>query len=225
MAQHIFVQGSLGAGKTFIMSLFAHHWREKVRQQGGEIKLFSNYGLKDSHEMCHYTDWYEVAKAQGSICCWDESQMSFDSRQALKGSNIYASQLMMFTRKMKALQMYASPSINNVDSRIRQIVEVLINVRKQGKKGIAIDFFDFQAKQFGPNGQYLHTQFLPRWKMEKIFKLNLYDTYNMVQGFPLPNTDRQAKDFFEKLESIHDEARGKVTFEARIDENNEVKVI
>lgn len=225
MPFHVFVQGGLGAGKTFLMTLFAHHWRERVRAQGGEIKLFSNYEMKDAHQMDHYTDWYDVAKAQGSICCWDEAQMAFDSRQALKSTHIYASQLLMFVRKMKSVQIYASPSILNVDSRIRQVVEVLVNARNNGKKGIAFDFFDYQAKQFGPNGKYLHSQFIPQWKVNKIFQLELYDSFAMVQGFPLPSTDRQAKEFFEKLEQIHDEARGKVIYEAKMDENNEVSVV
>jgi hypothetical protein len=32
----------------------------------------------------------------------------------------------------------------------------------------------------------------------------------MVQGFPLPSTEKQGDEFFEKLEQIHDLARGKV---------------
>ncbi|WP_237718777.1 hypothetical protein [Alkalibacillus haloalkaliphilus] len=124
MAYHIFIEGGLGAGKTLTMSMLAHHWRHMVRQQGGDIALFSNYGLKDSSNMLNYQDWYDVAQAQGSICCWDEAQMAFDSRQSLKSTSIYATQLLMYVRKMKSIQMYCSPSINNVDSRIRQIVEV-----------------------------------------------------------------------------------------------------
>ncbi len=79
MAHHIFVQGPLGGGKTFIMSVLAHHWKQKAYGQGADIKLFSNYGLLDSYPMSHYTDWYgdEVANAGGSITCWDECQMAF----------------------------------------------------------------------------------------------------------------------------------------------------
>ncbi|WP_175615915.1 ATPase [Piscibacillus halophilus] len=204
---HTFIQGSLGAGKTLTMSLLAHHWRQRVRNLGGDIQLFSNYSLKDSSDMLHYSDWYDVAKAQGSICCWDEGQMAFDSRQALKSKSIYATQLLMYVRKMKSIQMYCSPSIMNVDSRIRQVVEVLINVRRNGKKGITLDFFDYQAKQFGANGKFLHSQFLPQYKINQIYKLNLYDTHAMVQGFPLPNTERQAQDFFNQLNEIHNSAR------------------
>jgi hypothetical protein len=204
MAHHFFIQGPLGAGKTFVMSLLAHHWKEKVLQRGGDVKLFSNYGLKDSFPMTHYTDWYEVAAAQGSICCWDESQMAFSNRKWSKYGATVATEIMMFTRKMKSVQMYCSPSINNVDSRIRQIVEVLVNVRKIGDKGFTLHFTDWQT------GEFMHKQFIPMFKAKQIFKMNLYDTFNMVQGFPLPTTEKQGTEFFDHLEEIHDRSRGKI---------------
>jgi hypothetical protein len=205
MAHHFFIQGPLGAGKTFLMSVLAHHWKEKVLQQGGDIKLFSNYGLKDSYPMTHYTDWYEVAAAQGSICCWDEAHMAFSNRKWSKYGSTLATEVMMYTRKMQSVQMYCSPSINNVDSRIRQIVEVLINVRKIEGRGFSLHFTDYQT------GEFMHKQFIPMFKAKQFFKLKLYDSFQMVQGFPLPSTEKQGEEFFEKLEQIHDEARGKIT--------------
>lgn len=204
MAHHILIQGGLGAGKTFLMSLLAHHWRLKAQQRGGNVALFSNYGLKDSYPMTHYTDWYKVAEAQGSICTWDEAQVNFSNRRWSKQSSIYATELLMYTRKMQALQIYCTPSVQNVDSRIRDIVEVLITTRKIGDKGFSLRFIDFQTNEF------MHQQFIPMWKAKRVFKLNLYDTFNMVQGFPLPNNEKQANDFFAELSNIHDRARGKV---------------
>lgn len=202
MAQHIFIQGSLGAGKTFLMSLLAHHWKNKTEQRGGKVELFSNYGLLDSYPMTHYTDWYKVAEAQGAICCWDEAQMAFSNRKWSKYGQGIATEVMMYTRKMLALQIYCSPSINNVDSRIRQIVEVLITTRKIGDKGFSLHFMDYQTKE------HMHNQFIPMYKAKKYFKLGLYDTFNMVQGLPLPSTERQGDEFFETLSDIHDRARG-----------------
>lgn len=203
MPHHFFIQGSLGAGKTFLMSLLAHHWKEKTEQKGGKIKLFSNYELKDSHPMNHYTDWYDVAEAQGSIVCWDEAQMAFSNRKWSKYGSTLATEVLMFTRKMQSVQIYCSPSIKNVDSRIRDIVEVLITSRKIGDKGFSLHFVDYQT------GEFMHKQFIPMYKANKIFKLGLYDSFNMVQGFPLPSTEKQGEEFFRKLEDIHNEARGK----------------
>lgn len=203
MAHHFFIQGPLGSGKTFLMSLLAHHWKLKAESKGAVIKLFSNYHLKDAQQMIDYTDWYEVAEAQGSICCWDESQMAFSNRKWGRYGQGVATEVMMFTRKMKSVQIYCSPSIRNVDSRIRDIVEVLIDVRKVGDKGFSIRFTDYQT------GQFMHQQFLPMFKAKKIFQLDLYDTYQMVSGFPLPGTEREGEKFFAELERIHDESRKK----------------
>lgn len=201
MAHHFFIQGPLGAGKTALMSILATHWKDKANALGGTVQLFSNYNLKDSEPMTHFTDWYEVARAQGSICCWDEAQMAFSNRKWSKYGSTLATEVMMYTRKMKSVQIYCSPSINNVDSRIRQIVEVLINVRKIGDKGFTLHFTDYQT------GEFMQKQFLPMWKVKKYFKMNLYDTYGMVSHLPLPGTEREGNEFFEKLEQIHNESR------------------
>lgn len=200
---HMFIQGGLGAGKTFLMSVLAHHWKEKTEARGGKVQLFSNYELLDSYPMSHYTDWYKVAEAQGSIICWDEAQMSFSNRRWSRYGSTLATEVLMFTRKMQSIQIYCSPSINNVDSRIRDIVEVLVTTRKIGNKGFALHFMDYQTKQF------MHNQFIPMYKAKRLFKLNLYDTFNMVTSFPLPATEKQGNEFFDTLNEIHDKARGK----------------
>lgn len=204
MAHHFFIQGPLGSGKTFLMSYLAHHWKDKVeRSTGNVLQLFSNYELKDSSPLDSYEDWYRVAEAQGSIVCFDEAQMAFSNRRWSKYGSTIATEILMYTRKMQAVLFYCSPSIRNVDSRIRDIVEVLITVRKIGDKGFSLHFVDYQT------GEFMQKQFIPMWKSKKIFKLNLYDTHQMVKGFPLPQTERQAETFFNTLEEIHDTARGK----------------
>lgn len=203
MAHHIFIQGALGSGKTFMMSLLAHYWKDKTQANGGHVQLFSNYELKDSKPMRDFETWYDVAQAQGSIVCWDEAQMAFSNRKWSKYGAGVATEVLMFTRKMQSVQIYCSPSINNVDSRIRQIVEILITVRKIGDKGFELHFRDFQT------GEFMHKQFLPMWKAKRVFRLNLYDTFNMVQSFPLPQTEREGTEFFATLDEIHNNARGK----------------
>lgn len=222
MPHFIFVEGNLGAGKTLTASIMAHYYRNRVLSAGGNIELFSNYGLKDSYDMQHYTDWFKVADAQGSICVWDESQMVFDSRTALKSTQVFATHLLMYVRKMASVQIFISPSINNIDSRIRQLTEVLISVRKIGNRGMSLDYFDFQAQQFGNRGKFLHSRFIPASKLKKIFKLNLYDTFTMIKGFPLPNTERDADKFFKELENRHDLARAKKSI---VIQPNELEII
>lgn len=203
MAHHFFIQGPLGAGKTFLASTLAHWWKMKAERNGANIQLFSNYDLHDSHPMTNYTDWYEVAKAQGSICVWDEAYLAFSNRKWSKYGQSVLTDVMMMTRKMKSVQIYCSPSINFVDSRVRQIVEVLITARKIGDKGFQYHFQDYQT------GEFMHKQFLPMYKAKSIMKCQLYDTENMVQYFPIPQTEREGEKFFEELELIHNESRGK----------------
>lgn len=203
MAHHFVIQGPLGSGKTFLASTLAHWWKMKVERNGGNIQLFSNYDLHDSTPMLNYEDWYEVAKAQGSICIWDEAYLAFNNRKWSKYGQGILTDVLMFTRKMKSVQIYCTPSINFVDSRVRQITEVLITARKIGDSGFQYHFTDYQT------GQFMHKQFLPMWKAKQIMKCNLYDTENMVQYFPVPQTEKQGEQFFETLELIHNAARGK----------------
>ena len=202
MAHHFFIQGPLGSGKTLLMSIISTYWKEKVERNGGKIELFSNYGLKNSRPLKSYEAWYEVAEAQGSIICVDEGQMAFSNRKWSQYGAGVATEVLMYTRKMQAVTMYCSPSINNVDSRIRQIVEVLIDVRKIGDSGFSVRFTDYQTNQF------MHQHFIPMSKAKKYMNLKLYDTNTMVQHFPLPANEKEGKKFFETLEKIHDEARG-----------------
>jgi hypothetical protein len=203
MAHHFFIQGPLGSGKTFLMSALAHNWKMKVEKDGGNIQLFSNYELAESRPMTHFSDWYDVAKAQGSICCWDEAYLAFSNRKWSKYGQSVLTDVMMMTRKMRSVQIYCSPSISFVDSRVRQIVEVLITARKIGDKGFQYHFQDYQT------GEFMHKQFLPMWKAKNLMKLNLYDTEQMVQYFPIPQTEREGEKFFAELEDIHDQHRRK----------------
>lgn len=198
---HMLIQGGLGAGKTFVMSLLAHHWREQAIMRGANVELFSNYELKDSTLMIDYTDWYKVAEADSSIICWDEAQVNFNSRAWSKFGNTIATEIAMYGRKLRCIQLYATPNVQNVDSRIRDIIEVVVTMRKD-PKGYHLFFMDFQTKEF------LRKAFIPKWKAERIYKLNLYDTYSFVRGVPLPNNEKQATEFWDTLETIHRKKMG-----------------
>lgn len=194
----------------------AHYYKSVIESRfGSAIELFSNYGLRDSIDMNHYSDLYKVADAQGSICVWDEAQRVFDSRTALKFEQVFSTQLLMYVRKLGSVQIFISPSISNIDSRIRQLTEVLISVRKIGNKGIALDYFDYQAQQSGNRGKFLHTRHIPYGRLKKVFNLNLYDIFSLVKGFPLPTTERIANEFFNELEKRHDAAREKIKKEVK----------
>lgn len=197
MAHHIFFEGGLGSGKTFFMTALANLWKEQTNVAGGNVQLFSNYGARGSIPMDNYEAWYEVANAWESIVMWDEAQMAFNNRNWSSTAAQIATEVMFYTRKMQSIQMYASPSIQNVDSRIRQIVEVLFHCRKLGNKGFEALIYDYQTKQF------LRRVFMPMSTAKKLFKLNLYDTFSMVRGFPLPSNKKETEEFWNTLFEIH----------------------
>lgn len=202
MPYHICIEGGLGAGKTFNMSLLAHWWKEQVELQGGTIQLFSNYHLKDSLPMDSYRDWYKVAEAQGSICCWDESHIAFSNRRWSTYQASISTEVLMYMRKMQSVQIYATPSIMFLDSRIRVLIEVKVTV-KHSKAGFTLNFYDNQTNEF------LRKSFISKAKAERVFKLDLYDTNEFVRGFPLPANEKQATEFWDELQSIHNKSRRK----------------
>lgn len=209
MPHIIVVQGNLGAGKTTLASIMAYMYRNLVLNKGGTVELFSNYDLLGATQMKDYTDWYKVADAHGSICVWDEAHRIMDSRQALKHENILTSHVLTFARKMAAIQIFVTPVITNLDSRLRQIAEVLINVRKIGNKGMKFDYFDYQAKNESVFGKFIHSRFLPAGKVKQVHKLDLFDSHSFVSGFPLPKTERLSEQFMIELERRHDISRMK----------------
>lgn len=207
MAHFIGIQGLLGAGKTTTASMMAWLYKNKAEARGGDVQLFSNFGLRGAKEMSHYERWYEVAEVHGSVVIWDEGQTQFDSRDFSSGDRIFSTQLLNYCRKMNSVQIIVAPNFSNIDKRIRQLTEVLINVVKVGNKGMRLEYFDFQAGNGESSyGKFLHSRFLPASKVKQIHSLNLFDTYRMVRGFPMPTTEREKKKFWELIDENHDAA-------------------
>jgi hypothetical protein len=202
MPHLIGIVGPLGAGKTTGASIFPWLWKNIVEGQGGDLSLFSNFSLFGSHPMDRAEDWYKVAEAHGSVCVWDEAHRTFDSRKFSAFENIFATELLTYVRKLASIQVFATPSINRLDTRIREILEILIVVRKVGH-GTFYDFYDFQADFGGRYGRYMHSKFLPKHKITAIHKLNLFDTYSFVSKFPLPKSETEAVKFMNELEAAH----------------------
>jgi hypothetical protein len=207
MAHFIGIQGLLGAGKTTTASMLAWLYKNKAEARGGSVQLFSNYGLKGAKEMDKYERWYDVCSAHGSVIIWDESQTQFDGRQFSSADRVFATGLLNYCRKMNSVQMLVAPNFKNIDNRIRQLTEILINVVKVGNKGIRLEYFDFQAGNGETSlGKFLHSRFLPAFKVRQIHKLDLFDTYRMVRGFPMPANERQQKIFWDEIDNRHEEA-------------------
>lgn len=209
MPHIIGVNGALGAGKTTYATILAWLYKNQIEARGGHIQLFANYDLYGAKRLKDEEDWFEVANAHGSICVWDEAHRSFDSRKALTFQNILATDILTFARKMASIQIFVTPSIRRLDTRIREMLEIMIHVRPIGNRGMRLDYFDFQADSFGSYGQYLHSRYLSSGRVKQIHKLNLFDSHSFVGGFPLPKTERAAAKFMQELERVHDLARAR----------------
>lgn len=198
---HLLIQGGLGTGKTLTMSLLAHYLKGQAMMRGANVELFSNYDLKDSTTMLDYTDWYKVAEADTSIICWDEAHVVFNNRAWSKYGQGIATEVAMYTRKLRSIQIYATPNVGNVDSRIRDIIEVVVTMRKDNR-GYHLYFTDFQTKEF------IKKAFISEATMKRVYKLKLYDTYAFVRGFPLPENEGEGEEFWNKLDKIHRKKMG-----------------
>lgn len=208
MPHFIGIQGYLGAGKTTVASILAHYFRNKVVSRGGDVKIFSNYGLRGSTRMSSPEDWYRVADAHGSIIVWDEGQEQFDSREFSSAERAFSTRLLNYCRKMASVQFIVAPNFSNIDTRVRQLTEVLINVSNiSNKGGIRLEFFDYTAgNKTTTLGRYLHTQFLPAYKVRQVHRLRLFNTFRLVSGFPMPKTPREQERFYAQLEEKHYDA-------------------
>ncbi len=201
MPHFILVEGGLGAGKTLMASVLAHYWRMK---SGDEVRIFANYDLAGSTPFDSANRWLEVADARGSVIVWDEAQSQFDRR--LWTRNTIATQIFNMTRKLRAVHIFVNPIGNHLDSRILDLVEVFIHVRKIPNRAILLDLYEFQDKRFGDWGRFVRTLRIPWHKVRQIFSLELYDTDQMLYPFPQPKTEREQTELLTKIADRQREA-------------------
>lgn len=194
------VQGGYGNGKTFTSVVKAHQWAA-----ASGAKLFANFPLRGAYLFDHYTDWYRVADVHGSVIIFDESQTNFDSRTWGANGQIIMTQVINYVRKLNSLIMFVLPSFNNVDTRIRQITDVLIDCHKSRSGTIVNYVYDFQDKQFGEKGRLLNTWAMPKSAQKKVHELKLYSTHSMVHKFPTPPPNK-VDGFFKELDKRHQAA-------------------
>lgn len=121
-----------------------------------------------------------------------------DSRLFHKGSNIYMTQFFFYLRKLRASLFMTTPSIRNVDSRMRLLTNILVDCHKL-PNGFRYDIYDLQAEKL------LRRKFLPKFKAEQLFKLGLYDTHSIVRAVQFPSTEREFDNFLNKIEEIQRE--------------------
>ncbi|MBU8764190.1 hypothetical protein KM868_11875 [Micrococcus luteus] len=212
MAFVIGITGGYGTGKSTTGVIKAQQWAA-----ASGAKLFSNFPMRGAFLFDHFTDWYRVAAVHGSIIVFDESQRNFDGRQWGAAGNITQSQIINYVRKMNCLLIFILPSYENIDTRIRQVTDVLIHCHKSQGGTIFNYIYDYQDKNFGEWGRLTNQWVLPPHSQKKVYGLNLFDTHSMIQKFPMPYGEKQTIEFFEELDRIHEEALSRYGLKVEID--------
>ncbi|MBE3584940.1 MAG: hypothetical protein IMW94_01965 [Thermoanaerobacter sp.] len=191
--------GNLGDGKTFGMSVLAHYFANKARRAGIPVDLYANYDLKGAYHLKHYTDFYRVAKSPNSICLLDEAHVNLDSRLFHRGSHIYMTQFFFYLRKLHASLFMTTPHIRNLDSRMRQLTNILVVCQKMGG-GFMYDIYDYQAERL------LRRRFMPKYIVQQLFEAGLYDTHAIIRSIEFPANERTFDSFLTKLIAVRDGA-------------------
>jgi hypothetical protein len=181
--------GTLGAGKTLGMTLFSHYYADRTG-----ATIFSNYG--GGHKQIQdYRFLLDVAKQRSSIIQIDEAQVSFDSRFFARKGQVYMTQLLFYLRKLRATMFLSSPSIDNIDSRVRQITNIYVFC--ENKRGMFnYTLFDFQS------GKQLRKFALPHQKAFD-FVSNKFETGTIVEPFEFPTDDTLFKAFLHEIKETN----------------------
>ncbi|MGI6550173.1 MAG: hypothetical protein ACOX4Q_09115 [Syntrophomonadales bacterium] len=190
-------QGNLGEGKTFGMCVLGWHFVAKARKQGINADIYANFDLLGAKPLHSYRDFYHVAKSDASICLMDEAHINLDSRLFARGSNIYMTQFMFYLRKLNTSLFMTTPNIRNLDSRMRQLTNILVDCHKIAG-GFMYEIYDFQSERL------LRKKFLPRYIAEQIFATGMYDSHAIIRAVNFPSNERAFERFLDTIVEIRE---------------------
>jgi hypothetical protein len=186
------VEGGFGQGKTLTAVIKAHQWAA-----ASGAKIFANFAVRDAYLFDSYTDWYKIADVHGSILIFDESQSNWDNRKWGNSGQIEMTQVLNFVRKMNSLFIFILPNYENIESRVRQMTDIVIKCQKTQGGTIINHVYDYQESRL------LNKWVLPKRSQQEVFKQNLYSTHSFVNRFPTPPPNK-VDEFFKTLESRHE---------------------
>lgn len=182
-------QAPLGYGKTLGASIFALHYK----QQSG-CALYTNYGLKGSKPFTDIQDFKLIAMESSSILVLDESHMDLDARSFSTNHVKFFTQLSYYLRKLRCTLIMTTPSFSDIDSRVRGITNILMNVKKDSKY-FYYETWDVQSVK------YLKTT---RIKKEFAFQIaeHYFDTNNFVTPIEIIGDRNDWKEYLNELKLI-----------------------
>lgn len=178
----VFFQGQMGNGKTLGMSIVAKDWAQR-----SGATLYSNFGLEGSKPFNSFDDFLDVANQPSSIICLDEIHNDIDARDFNTNAVKYFSHIVFYLRKMRCILMMTSPLFDNIESRVRNVTNVCVDVTKDNDNYYYL-FWDVSTERI--------------LKQKKIKKevahsvaTQIFDTYAMVTPLEYP----EKRDNFKQL--------------------------
>ncbi|PFD63265.1 hypothetical protein [Bacillus cereus] len=185
-------EGYLGSGKTLGMSLFAYHFKRM-----SNCVLYSNYGVVGSKSFTSIENFKDIVQEKSTILCLDEAHIDLDARSFSSNSVKFFSQVSYYLRKLRCTLFIASPSFEDLDSRIRGITNVLVKVSND-KNYYYYTMYDIQSKRFLKR---------MRIRKQKAYRIGsqIYDTEAMVSPVKVPEKRQDFMEFLEALKSTAEE--------------------
>jgi hypothetical protein len=182
----IIIDGYMGAGKTLAMTLLSVYF-----QSLSDCALYSNYGITGSKEFSHYKDFLNIANESSTIVALDEAHTDLDSRNYSTNAVKFFTHLIFYMRKLRCTVFLATPSIDNLDGRVRGISNLYIHVTKN-REYFIYDCYDIQSERF-----------LKQYKIRQHDAIScselLYNTYNMVLPVTFPDDRKEFLTFLPEL--------------------------
>lgn len=172
----------MGNGKTLGMSIVAKDW-----QQRSGATLYSNYGLEGSKPFTSFEDFMDVAIQPSSIVCLDEIHNDIDARDFNTNAVKYFSHIVFYLRKMRCILMMTSPLFENIETRVRNVTNVVVPVSKD-QHYFYYPFYDAYSMKFLKEKKILKSR-------AELAASAIFDTYSMVTPLEYPSS----RDTFKEL--------------------------
>lgn len=206
MNNHVIgISGIYGSGKSTTAVIMG----QQLALATG-ASLFSNFPMRGAYLFDDYTDWYTVAHVHGSVIIFDESKGNFDGRKWNTAGQIDMTHVIDYVRKMNCIFIFILPNYGDLESRIRNVTDILIDCSRSKSGTIYNYIYNYRDKTHAtPKGRLLNIRYLPLASQKEVWKLKLFNTHSMVSRFPTPPQNK-VKEFFEKLSTIHEQALRRV---------------
>lgn len=164
----IICQGPLGSGKTLTMSTVAEMFHYRTG-----LALYANYGLSNAHNINSFETLFNL---RNGIVAIDEFHVLIDSRMFKAEKQIQTTHWLLQTRKKSLIILGTSQDIDQVDLRLRRVVDVLIDCKKVGGLGNLRTL----ATMWYPVGTDIWVKKGVRMLDHSPFMYSLYDTYQEI---------------------------------------------